>query len=59
MIQYLIEHCKGNLIEIAIGIIGLLSICTLLIPKDSWLGKGLGIFGQIFGFLGKLFSKGK
>ena len=57
MIQYLLEHCGGNLIEIAIGIIGLLSICTLIIPKDSWLGKGLGIFGQIFGVLGKLVGK--
>jgi hypothetical protein len=30
---------------------------TMLIPKDSFLGKGLGIFGQIFGFMGKIIGK--
>ena len=57
MIQYILQQCKGNLIEIAIATIGILSMLTLLIPKDSWLGKCLGIFGQIFGFMGKLFKK--
>ena len=57
MIQYIFQQCKGNLIEIAIATIGILSMLTMLIPKDSFLGKGLGIFGQIFGFMGKLIGK--
>ena len=57
MLQYILHTCRDNLIEIAIATIGILSMLTLLIPKDSWLGKCLGIFGQIFGFLGKLFKK--
>lgn len=57
MIQYIIQQCKGNLIEIAIATIGILSMLTMLIPKDSWLGKCLGIFGELFGFIGKLFKK--
>jgi hypothetical protein len=57
MIQYILQQCKGNLIEIAIATIGILSMLTLLIPKDSWLGKCLGVFGQIFGFMGKIFKK--
>ena len=57
MIQYIIQQCKGNLIEIAIATIGILSILTLLIPKDSFFGRCLGIFGQIFGFMGKLIGK--
>lgn len=59
MIQYIIQQCKGNLIEIAIATIGILSAIAIFIPKQSWLGKSLGIFGELFGFLGKLFSKGK
>ena len=57
MIEYILYTCRDNLIEIAIGVIGILSMLTLLIPKDSWLGKCLGIFGAAFGFLGKLFKK--
>jgi len=57
MIEYILYTCRDNLIEIAIATIGILSMLTLLIPKESWLGKSLGIFGQIFGFLGRLFKK--
>jgi hypothetical protein len=57
MIQYILLQCKENLIEIAIATIGILSMLTMLIPKDSWLGKCLGIFGELFGFIGKLFKK--
>ena len=57
MIGDILEQCKGNLIEIAIATIGILSLMTMLIPKDSWMGKCLGIFGQVFGFLGKIFKK--
>ena len=57
MLQYILHTCRNNLIEIAIATIGILSMLTLLIPKDSWLGKCLGIFGALFGFLGKLFKK--
>lgn len=57
MIQYILQQCKGNLIEIAIATIGILSMLTMLIPKDSFFGKCLGIFGQIFGFMGKLIGK--
>ena len=57
MLQYILHTCRDNLIEIAIATIGILSMLTLLIPKDSWLGKCLGIFGALFGFLGKLFKK--
>lgn len=57
MIQYIIQHCKGNLIEMAIATIGILSMLTMLIPRESWLGKCLGVFGELFGFIGKLFKK--
>ena len=57
MIGDILEQCKGNLIEMAIATIGILSLMTMLIPKDSWMGKCLGIFGQVFGFLGKIFKK--
>ena len=57
MIGDILEQCKGNLIEIAIATIGILSLMTMLIPKDSWMGKCLGIFGQVFGFFGKIFKK--
>ena len=57
MLQYILHTCRDNLIEIAIATIGILSMLTLLIPKNSWLGKCLGIFGALFGFLGKLFKK--
>lgn len=57
MIQYILLQCKENLIEIAIATIGILSMLTMLIPKDSWLGRCLGIFGELFGFIGKLFKK--
>ena len=57
MLQYILHTCRNNLIEIAIATIGILSMLTLLIPKNSWLGKCLGIFGALFGFLGKLFKK--
>jgi hypothetical protein len=57
MIQEFLSQCKQNLIEIAIATIGVLSMLKLMIPEDSFLGKCLGIFGQIFGFIGKLFKK--
>jgi hypothetical protein len=57
MIQYIFQQCKGNLIEIAIATIGILSMLTMLIPKDSFIGKGLGLFGQIFGLMGKLVGR--
>jgi hypothetical protein len=57
MIQYIFQQCNGKLIEIAIATIGILSMLTRLIPKDSFLGKGLGLFGQIFGLMGKLIGK--
>ena len=57
MIQEFLSQCKQNLIEIAIATIGVLSMLKLMIPEDSFFGKCLGIFGQIFGFIGKLFKK--
>jgi hypothetical protein len=59
MISEFLEATKMNLIELAIATIGILAVITMFIPKDSWLGKSLGIFGELFGFLGKIFSKGK
>jgi len=29
----------------------------MFIPKESWLGKSLGVFEQFFGILGKIFSR--
>jgi hypothetical protein len=57
MITEFLEATKMNLIELAIATIGILAVVTMFIPKESWLGKSLGVFGQIFGFLGQLFSK--
>ena len=57
MIGEILEASKMNLIELAIGLIGILAVVVMFIPKESWLGKSLGIFGEIFGFLGKIFSK--
>ena len=57
MITEFLEATKMNLIEWAIATIGILAVVTMFIPKESWLGKSLGVFGQIFGFLGQLLSK--
>lgn len=57
MIGELLEATKMNLIELALATIGVLAIIIMFIPKESWLGKSLGIFEQLFGFLGAIFSK--
>ena len=57
MITEFLEATKMNLIELAIATIGILAVVTMFIPKESWLGKSLGVFGQIFGFLGNIFRK--
>ena len=57
MLQYILHTCRDNLIEIAIATIGILSMLTLLIPKDSFFGRCIVIFGQNFGFMGKLIGK--
>ena len=57
MITEFLEATKMNLIELAIATIRILAVVTMFIPIESWLGKSLGVFGQIFGFLRQLFSK--
>ena len=57
MILEIIDLCKENLVEAIIALIGILSLIVMFIPKDSWFHKSLGIFGQLFGFLGNLFRK--
>tara|TARA_R110002153_G_scaffold69173_1_gene183171 strand:- start:101 stop:277 length:177 start_codon:yes stop_codon:yes gene_type:complete len=57
MIGEIIKASKMNLIELAIATIGILAIVVMFIPKESWLGRSLGVFGELFGFLGKIFSK--
>jgi len=59
MITEFLEATKMNLIELALATIGILAVIIMFVPKESWLGKSLGIFEELFGFLGKLFSKGK
>ena len=57
MIGELLEATKMNLIELGIATIGILAVITMFIPKESWLGKSLGVFGQVFDFLGKIIGK--
>tara|TARA_E500000318_G_scaffold52718_1_gene49141 strand:- start:594 stop:773 length:180 start_codon:yes stop_codon:yes gene_type:complete len=57
MISEFLEATKMNLIELALATIGILAVITMFIPKESWLGKSLGVFEQFFGILGKIFSR--
>lgn len=56
MLQILNE-IKGQLVELGLGVIGILSAILTLIPKDTWLGSKLGWFETVLGNLANWFKK--
>ena len=56
MLQILNE-IKSQLVELGLGVIGILSAILTLIPKNTWLGEKMEWFGQILGNLANWFKK--